>query len=207
MLPFYVKDHDFVEPDEPVYYVLAQDGLFLVRRNPLFSTELRVQGLPWLQPHGERARLHLPVKIPVAVLDQAIAFFQEVFRRHECEAILLLFYQPDGQRFELLAPPQQATPLTCRYEIPPPREGWWRVGTLHSHGSLEAAHSDVDARDEQYDDGIHFTVGNVDGFPSVSCELVVGGRRFPVNPGELLEGRGAEFPASWLSAVNGGTQD
>jgi hypothetical protein len=208
MLPFYVKDASYKEdPAASHYYLLAREGLYLVRRSPFFSTELVVQGLPWLQPHQERVQLNLPAKVPVALLDQATAFFAAVFERHQSEAILLLYYRPATEQYEMVAPHQYVTPLTCDYDLAPTPDGLVRVGTLHSHGALEAGHSDVDERDERYDDGLHFTVGSLDALPQVSCELVAGGRRFPVPLEQVLDRRRAEpVPAEWLAAVEGGLE-
>jgi hypothetical protein len=204
MLPLYLKDATFQEPAEATYYLLTRDGLYLARRGELFTTELRVQGLPWLAPHAERASLHLPARVPARLVDRAIAFFQAVFRRMRSEAILLLYYLPAERRYELLAPAQDVTPFTCQYTLGPTPDGWVRVGSLHSHGELEAGHSDVDAEDERFEDGLHFTIGGLDALPRVACELAVAGRRFPVPLAEVVEPRQeAPFPTEWLASVNG----
>lgn len=204
MIPLYYKDESFKGSDEPLYYLLARDGLYLVRRSRLFRTELRVDGLPWLQPHEEKALLELPDKIPLELLEQAIDFFRAIFERFRSEALLLLYYLPNERRYELVAPKQEVSPLTCRYELGPTPEGWVRVGTLHSHGSLTSEHSDVDERDERHDDGLHFTVGGVDAIPHMLCELAVGGRRFPVPLSQVVErATRTQVPAAWMDAVSG----
>src|SRR5205823_3650989 len=96
MVPFYMKDGSFSGSDDSMYYLLAGDGLYLTRRSKFFTTELRVQGLPWLENHGERVQLHLPRPLPDSVLEQAVAFFVAVFERFGSEAILLLYYACDG---------------------------------------------------------------------------------------------------------------
>jgi hypothetical protein len=204
VIPFYTKDGAFSAPDQPLYYLLTRDGLFLVRRSPFFTTELKVAGLPWLAGHEEQARLHLPRPIPQDLFDQAVSFFQAVFARYGSEAILLLYYLAAEDGYRLVAPRQEVSRLTCHYEIEPTPAGWTRLGSLHSHGALEAGHSDIDARDERYEDGLHFTVGNLRGTPALSSELVVDGRRFEVPAAEVLEPfQPAEFPREWLQAVSG----
>jgi len=199
-----MKDGSFSGSDDSMYYLLAADGLYLTRRSKFFTTELRVQGLPWLENHGERVQLHLPRPLPDSILEQAVAFFLAVFERFGSEAILLLYYASDGDRYELIAPRQEVAPLTCHYDIQPTPPGWLRVGSLHSHGSLEAGHSDIDARDEQHEDGLHFTVGNLQGTPSMSCELVIDGRRFEVPVPEVPPSTSCvEVPEEWLGAVSG----
>jgi hypothetical protein len=44
----------------------------------------------------------------------------------------------------------------------------------------------VDHGDEEHDDGLHVTVGNLDGIFSLSCSLVVDGRRFPLKSGDVF---------------------
>ena len=204
MMPFYLKDASYSEPSEPLYYLLAGDGLYVSRRNRFFTTQLRVQGLPGLQSHAEKVQLHLPAKLPEHLLTQAVAFFRTVFERFDSEAILLLYYAADEERYELVAPKQEVTPLTCHYDIEATPSGWLRVGSLHSHGALQAGHSDVDARDERHEDGLHFTIGNLDRLPTVSCELAVDGRRLEVPLGDVVDlSSEAEVPAKWLDAVSG----
>jgi hypothetical protein len=74
----------------------------------------------------------------------------------------------------------------CRYEIGPTPAGLLRVGTIHSHASADAFHSELDDEDERHDDGLHVTIGNLDGEASVVCSLVVDGRRFPIEPSEVF---------------------
>src|SRR5215216_4162667 len=60
MFPFYIKRPDFQEPDVPIYYLLAGNGLFLIKRNAIFASCTRVQGLPWLDAQDEGYRLTCP---------------------------------------------------------------------------------------------------------------------------------------------------
>ncbi|MGC2432688.1 MAG: hypothetical protein WA433_02815, partial [Desulfobaccales bacterium] len=50
MLPIYLKEHDFSTPEEPIYYLLTRQGLFLVKRTPFFEATLPAAGIPWLAP-------------------------------------------------------------------------------------------------------------------------------------------------------------
>ena len=56
MLPIYLKDQDFAPPDDPIYYLLTRDGLFLVKRTPFFEAAVPAPGLPWLEPQAPGAR-------------------------------------------------------------------------------------------------------------------------------------------------------
>src|SRR3990170_822810 len=84
MFPVYLKEDGFEEPDDPIYYLVSRDGLFQVKRNPLFHARTRIRGLSWLMPEQEAARLQLP-PVPATLLGEVVAFFQEVFRAHRAE--------------------------------------------------------------------------------------------------------------------------
>lgn len=202
MFPLYLKDEGFVEPQQPIYYLLARTGLFLVKENQFFRSATKVEGLSWLQEQEEGVRLKLPAPIPLVLIRQAVAFFQEVYRQYQAEGVALLYYNHDVSRYELVVPEQEASPLRCWYQIPPTPQGWQRLGTLHSHGKLPAFHSGADVEDELHDDGIHITVGNVDFVPSLSCEVVVDGKRFDIAPTELISGfETVAWPREWLDKV------
>ena len=186
MFPVYLKEDGFKEPDDPIYYLITRDGLFQVKRNLLFHARTKVRGLNWLMPQQESARLQLP-PIPAAILAEIVAFFREVFRLHRAEAVVLLYFSQDDGRYELKIPKQQVAGGHCRYEIGQTPPGWVRVGTIHSHAAADAFHSELDDEDERHDDGLHMTVGNLDGEASVVCSLVVDGRRFPLKPSDVFE--------------------
>ncbi len=193
MFPVYLKEDGFEEPEESIYYLLTRDGLFQVKRNPLFHARTRVRGLSWLMPEREAAHLRLP-PIPASVLAEIVAFFREVFYVHRAEAVVLLYFDQDTGHYELKIPKQQVAGGHCRYEIGPTPHGWLRVGTIHSHASADAFHSELDDEDERHDDGLHMTVGNLDGEVSLVCSLVVDGRRFVLKPSEVCEGELPDAP-------------
>jgi len=186
MFPVYLKDEAFEEPSDPIYYLVTRDGLFQVKRTVLFDSRTKVRGLSWLLPETESARLRLP-PIPAALLSEIVGFFREVFSVHRAEAVVLLYFNQEAGRYELKIPKQQVAGGHCRYQIGPTPPGWLRVGTIHSHASADAFHSELDDEDERHDDGLHVTVGNLDAAASVVCSLVVDGRRFSLRPSEVFE--------------------
>ncbi|MFQ5882921.1 MAG: Mov34/MPN/PAD-1 family protein [Candidatus Methylomirabilales bacterium] len=186
MFPIYRKEPGFSEPEEPIYYLVTRDGLFQVKRTPLFRSRIRVRGLSWLQGEAEGVELLLPV-IPAKILGETMAFFREVFRKYRAEAAVLLYLRAGAGEYEIRIPPQKVAGGHCRYEIGPNPPGCLRVGTIHSHGAAEAFHSELDDVDEQYDDGLHVTIGSLHAKPTVSCSLVVDGRRFDLRPDSVLE--------------------
>ncbi len=186
MFSVYLKEDGFKEPDDPIYYLVTRDGLFQVKRNLLFHARTKIRGLSWLMPEREGARLQLP-PVPAAILAEIVAFFQEVFLAHRAEAVVLLYFNQREKRYELKIPKQQVAGGHCRYEIGPTPAGWLRAGTIHSHAAADAFHSELDDEDERHDDGLHVTIGNLDGEVSVACSLVVDGRRFTLKPSDVFE--------------------
>ncbi len=194
MFPVYLKEDGFKEPDDPIYYLVTRDGLFQVKRNLFFHARTKIRGLSWLMPEQEGARLQLP-PVPAAILAEIVAFFQEVFLAHRAEAVVLLYFNQREGRYELKIPKQQVAGGHCRYEIGPTPTGWLRAGTIHSHAAADAFHSELDDEDERHDDGLHVTIGNLDGEVSVACSLVVDGRRFPLKPSDVFEDAVPDTPA------------
>src|SRR3990172_3445443 len=186
MLPIYIMEPGFHEPDDPIYYLVTKNGLFQVKRTAVFRSRIRIPGLAWLESEQEGATFLLPV-IPEKLLAETLAFFREVFRKYRAEAAVLLYLREEAREYEIRIPPQRVAGGHCRYEVGPNPSGCIRVGTIHSHGAAEAFHSELDDIDEQYDDGLHVTIGSLHAKPTVSCSLVVDGRRFDLQGGEVLE--------------------
>lgn len=186
MFPVYLKEPGFSEPDDPIYYLVAKEGLFQVKQTPLFRAQRRVEGLGWLESAEEGIQLKLPL-IPASLLADALGFFKQVFRKYRAEAVLLLYWRGATGQYETRIPRQQVTGSHCRYEIGPTPAGCLRVGTIHSHGGADAFHSEVDDQDEEHDDGLHVTIGTLHAKPTVACSLVVDRRRYTLRPELLLE--------------------
>lgn len=201
MFPVYLKEAGLQAPNDPVYYLVTREGLFQVKETAAFRSVVRVEGLRWLEAQGEEAVWKLP-PVPGALLGRAIGLFREVFRRHESEAIVLLHYDPGAARYALAVPEQYVAGGHLVYEIGPTPPGLLRVGTIHSHGGAEAFHSELDDWDERHDDGLHVTVGNLDEPMTLSCSLMVDGRRFPLRPWQVFTAIPTEGEAEvWWEAL------
>src|SRR5512135_68248 len=101
MLPIYLKDQDFTAPDDPIYYLLTRDGLFLVKRTPFFEGVVPVAGIPWLEPQEPGVRLTAASPLPADLLLRALAFFRAVYSRYQSEAVALLTWQPAAGAYDL----------------------------------------------------------------------------------------------------------
>ncbi len=185
MFPVYLKDDAFEPAVDPIHYLVTADGLFLVKENPVFRSCVRVRGIRGLQGQKDEVRWKLP-PVPGALLQRVVCLFREVYRRHKCEAIVLLFYDLATRDYKLNVPEQEVAGGHLTYAIGPTPAGRIRVGTIHSHAEADAFHSPVDHGDEEHDDGLHVTVGNLDGIFSLSCSLMVDGRRFPLRSREVF---------------------
>ncbi len=202
MLPIYLKDQDFTSPDDPIYYLLTKDGLFLVKRTPFFEAVLPAAGIPWLESQEPGVRLTAPL-LPADLLLRAYAFFRAVYLRYQSEAVALLTWREADHTYELVIPHQTVGGGHCDYEVRDFPAGLTRVGTIHSHAALDAFHSERDDADERFEDGFHITVGNLDAAPTLACSVVVQGYRAPLVPERLF----IPFPIPWATAPPTGDWD
>jgi hypothetical protein len=194
MLPIYLKDRDFTAPDEPIYYLLTKDGLFLVKRTPFFEAALPAAGIPWLEPMTPGIKLTTP-PLPADLLLQAVAFFRAVYSRYQSEAVALLAWREAGRTYELVIPHQTVGGGHCDYQVRDFPAGLTRLGTIHSHAGIEAFHSERDDADERHEDGFHVTVGNIDGDLTLACSVVVQGHRGVLPPASLF----TPYPIPWTA--------
>ncbi len=204
----YFKDENFIEPEETIYYLLAQDGLYQVKRNPSFRSALKVNGTPQLLEHQEEVQFLLP-KVPALLMEEIIAFFRRVYGRLGSEAVVLLYYSTDTGQYQAKAPLQHVSDSECEYEIGATPSGWQLVGTVHSHCKGPAYHSADDDEDEGEMDGLHITIGDLNGELSFSCSLVVDYRRVLLDSEEVMEGypklghqrKGFQLVDQWMRSV------
>lgn len=213
--PLVLKGENFSEPKERVYYILSGDGLFLVKNFPIYRSCTKVEnGLPWLQGQSENFELNLP-KIPCALFERVVAFFQVIYCLHRSEAMVFLYYHLEQGAFEVVVPQQVVTSkgfnngdgwsYHLHYSGVPTPAGFIRVGTIHSHADLPAFYSVTDEQDSEFDDSLNLVVGNVDRARlSLSACFMVDGKKFELEPWDILE----DFvrpcfpvPRTWIDKV------
>lgn len=207
---FYLKDEDFEEPPEDIYYLLAANGLFKVTKtlaftaSTVFFTPRKGRKLGVLDSHEENLELQLPKKVPYKIFLESLGFFREIYRRHKTEAEALLYWDENNKEYVLAVKDQKTERWDLVAEVGRNPEGLIRIGTLHSHGDLWAFHSGIDDEDEEYDDGLHITFGEVMQIPSVSCSVVVGGKRFMMKTSDIFELKklaAPQVPEEWIKKV------
>jgi len=216
-IPVYLKtEADAPRPTDPEFYWITQNGTFLCRNHPFFESDVRTERQPRaLAPHAPLCRSRYP-KVGRAALEFVVGFFEQVFRLHGAEAIVLLYWDTRRKRYRLYVPKQEATvwesnsghrsPLNVKYQTPldvPTHQ--LLVGDIHCHGDLSAYASHTDQYDEAYRDGLHAVVGCVDrDVPEFYVDFVVDSTRFKFRPEHFFRGfRQARrlVPTAWMDQV------
>ncbi len=213
MIPLHLKTDDFSEPDSPMYYLVAENGVYLVKNTGLYTSVTRACRIVGLEEQSPSLVLRLP-KVPRKLLEMVYGFFAAVYRKWQGEAIVLLYYDPLGRTFRLGVPPQTLSRYhSCgswvtegRMEygsIPRPNQ-FVKLGDIHSHGDLSPFFSSVDDKDDD-EDGLRIVMGHLDRpRPDVCASFVAGGTRFLLDSEQVL----AEFsvprppPEEWLRRVS-----
>jgi hypothetical protein len=214
-IPFFLKDKDFEEPEVPFYYLLTSDGLFLVKKFPLYRANVKIEnGLPWLEGNSEQLTLNFP-RIPAGLIEKAVGFFYAIYHLYGSEAIAFLYYKQKERRFRLFIPQQEVevhdnhryswNGYHLNYKPAPTPPGYVRLGTIHSHANLPAYYSWTDEKDSQFDDSLNIVVGNLHlSTPSFSVCFMVHGQKFDLYPWQVMEPfRKPHFPVSgkWIKKV------
>jgi hypothetical protein len=212
VIPIYRKTAGFVEPPEPVYFLLSRDGLLLVQRNGLFRAAVKAEGVPELEGQKPYVELAFP-KLPRELMESIYGFFQAVYDRWRAEGIVLLYYSPQQRVFRAAVPPQT---IYCyqigqrwyaegrvKYGYHARPEGFVKLGDAHSHAYLPAFTSCVDDMDDR-EDGLRIVMGDLHRrVPSVSTSFVAGGHRFRLAAPTVIDDFAVPTapPAEWLAQV------
>lgn len=215
--PVLLKTDPDVRSDEAIYYLVAANGLFQVRRTESYEAVTRVTGtVPGLCEQEEYVELDIPL-LPRALVRRVLAFFRAVYERYSGEAIVILFYQPETCTYRVVAPPQQIPGywtwdrrwrayLKLSYREVERPAGYLRFGTIHSHAEFAACASDTDWADERFGDGLHIVFGHMDrAEPSRSACFVANAARFPLDADDVMARcdvpQAAPEP-SWMAQVS-----
>ena len=225
LTPIYVKSDssgDFPAYDDPVYYVLARDGLFIGRNTA--NGAARFQSIvPAPRPPAELAAqspglvLDYP-KLSAGQVARIVGFFGRIALDHRAEALVLLALDDSGEHLDLIVPPQIATvgrtwggatyAIDVKYTLMP-ADGPLPtiIGDVHSHVYQSAYASNVDRNDEQHAPGLHLVIGHVHREPpSFHADFVADGTRFRIEPEEVLDlagyrNRDRDTPPAWIEQV------
>jgi hypothetical protein len=212
VIPFYRKTPDFREPEDSVYYLLAAEGVFTVKKTPLFCAVTRAERVAGLESQEDHVTLSIPL-VPARVMEMAFGFFDEIYRCCGGEAIVILYYAPKLRRYRIAVPPQDVTlyrvhfgwraRMHLRYRTLPRPEGYLKLGDIHSHGGYPANFSRTDDHDD-HEDGLRLILGRLNrAKPEISASFVTGGVRFLLDHEKVHEPfvRSLPPPPKWMDRV------
>lgn len=218
LTPVLVKDRADLEwpSDARAFYVLARNGLHLVRRHEFFESCVPARQWPReLEPQATFLRPRFPV-IPTVLFERVVGFFARIAEQHGCEAGVLLVWDRREERVRLEVPDQVGTmsrgwsgkqyPIGLRYSSPAPLAAHCILfGDIHSHVDMAAYASGADIDDELEAPGLHIVIGRIHRDPpDVHAEVAIDGQRFPIAPQDVIEGYGQrdlDVPQAWLDKV------
>lgn len=187
MFPIHVNDGTTPIPEDDICYIVAKEGIFLKKKMGIMESIAPVENISILESVTSMARMNIK-KIPGGQVAKVIAFFREVYKEYNGEAIILLFYDTEKRIYKIVPPHQKVTSATCDYNKGITIEGMQMIGTIHSHANMSAFHSGTDDTDEEHFDGLHITIGNMcDEDVSITASIVVNGYRFVIQPEDYIE--------------------
>lgn len=216
--PIYLKiDSDMPWPQDRAFYLLSQKGLFLCRNHPFFTSCVPSDRWPGELAEQKPFLKYDYPRLPRRLIELVVGFFDIIGRRLSSEAAVLLVWDRNRKRIDLVVPDQTGTvrtsyygercPLDLHYEIPSFTPHQMLIGDIHSHVDGPAYASWTDRADEAYRPGLHLVVGRIrDEPPEFHCAVTADGVRFRVNDlGLVMEDYRARrhdaVPEEWIAKV------
>ena len=143
--------------------------------------------------------------IPRELMGQLISFFRSFMDRNgEFEALAFIYWDKREQRFFAHIPRQTTGKAFIGYQVEKdtfPEERYIHYADIHSHNSMAAEFSSVDDADEKAT-RLYLVVGRLDRFyPDITARVSCGGTFLEIEPADVIDGIGEEFPVEWLDQV------
>ena len=90
-IPVFLKTAaDMPRPDEPEFYWLTQNGAFLCRNHPFFTSDVpSTRPIRALAPHQAGVTVRYP-KLKTSMVETIVGFFWRVYQQHSSESVELL---------------------------------------------------------------------------------------------------------------------
>lgn len=189
MFPIYLADKKRMVPEDDICYIVAKNGLFLKKKLDLIESLTPVSKVAGLEfsvvPY---ASMSLP-KIPKKIFTSIFSLFRKVYQEYRSECVVLLFYNEKRKKFQVGVPFQKVTFTGTECIKMGSPEGYTTVASIHSHCSFSAFHSGTDITDEEFIEGLHITIGNVDeDHFSMVASIVSNKKRFKADPLDFING-------------------
>ena len=188
MFPIWINDGKTEMPTDPIFYIIAKDGMYIKKSMGHFETMNKVNNISILKSCETKASLNIS-KIKARQFAQILTFFKEVYKKFNAEANIILHYNTKKRRYRIEVPTQGVTGGSVIYmNGEESYKDYIRIGTIHSHASMSAFHSSTDHFDEENWDGLHITLGHMNNeYFDISCSIMSGGERFMAEPTKYIE--------------------
>lgn len=191
MFNVYLDDGNIdVDNLDDICYIINGEGTFLRKKIGITDALIKVNNISHLKSSvSSFGKINIPV-IPKDYTSKITKFFKWAYSEHNGEAVVLIYYNPELNDFDIFPTNQEVSGASASYiKEGLSHTGYLLVGTIHSHANFGASHSGIDNDDELNFDGVHITIGNVnDTYQSISCSVVVNGQRFMYDPIDYLDG-------------------
>jgi proteasome lid subunit RPN8/RPN11 len=189
MFPIYLADRRNMNPKDDICYIVAKNGLFVKKKLGIMESITPVKDVPSLEyevvPY---AKMKLP-KISKPIFCSIFSVFRKVYELYRSESTALLFYNEKKKKFKVGIPYQKVSFASVEAIKMGSPQGYITVASVHSHCNFSAFHSGTDITDEEYIEGLHITIGNVDEDQfSLVASIVSNGKRFKVDPLDFING-------------------
>lgn len=191
MFNVYVDDGNLnLEELDDICYIINKQGTFLRKKVGITDALVKVNNISHLKSSLSCfGKIDIPL-IPSDDIRKITKFFKWAYKEHNGESVVLIYYNPELQDFDIYPTNQEVSQASASYvKEGLSHTGYLLTGTIHSHANFGASHSGVDNNDELNFDGVHITIGNVnDTYQSISCSIVVNGNRFMYDPEKYIDG-------------------
>ena len=188
MFKVFVNDGTEKLPSDDICYIIGKKGIFLKKKVGLMESVAQVENISILDDIETSARIHIP-KIPGELFAKVYQFTKKIYKLHNSESVVLLYYNDEKKDFKLLIPNQEVSGTSIEYDKIQHLDTYNLIGTIHSHAGFSAFHSSTDDKDEKHFDGIHITIGGLKRkIFEVSCSVVSNGNRFINDPMDYIDG-------------------
>jgi proteasome lid subunit RPN8/RPN11 len=181
-------------PTEGRFYALTSEGMKISKDTGLINALVPAKTCGFLAEVDIPPKLGLP-KIPPLVTTMAFKFFRMIYQKYHTESEVMLLYNKAKKQYDLWCPKQEVSMAGVKYDMSEELAGtptdWQWIGTYHSHANFGAYHSNVDHDDEQDEDGVHITIGDVGGKAeafTISASVMIGGERWTLPVQNILLG-------------------
>ena len=184
--------------------IIAQNGIHIVRDNPLFRAIVPAKSIPDLEKIEPECTWQASL-FPFSLIKNINNFFLKVHQDKKTEAMLQLTYH--NEIWGVIPPKSQRVESAHVSFDPDPRGN---AGTIHSHHVMTAHFSHTDDKDDIFEgvDGVHIVLGKIyNPVPEIAVSVTVGGIRFEFKElDQVISGLpkteiSDDIPEEWIKSI------